>query len=157
MRGFKSIFVSSKHKINCFLIQEKYFQTANAVDTLPLKYHVSTIYYMEWPTILSHFLYIHAKKPASLYVGNIIFIFIETITTNFNIFYGIIANQGANTMITPKTTIICQMSAPSADIWPLGDTSATLRIPRELRHKSIGIGAVLSTRGKFTKNWLFEN
>ena len=37
MRGFKSIFVSSKHKINCFLIQEKYFQTANAVDTLPLK------------------------------------------------------------------------------------------------------------------------
>ena len=51
--------------------------------------------------------YIHAKKPASLYVGNIIFIFIETITTNFNIFYGIIANQGANTMITPKTTIIC--------------------------------------------------
>ena len=35
MRGFKSIFVSSKHKINCFLIQEKYFQTANAVDTLP--------------------------------------------------------------------------------------------------------------------------
>ena len=36
MRGFKSIFVSSKHKINCFLIQEKYFQTANAVDTLPL-------------------------------------------------------------------------------------------------------------------------
>ena len=62
---------------------------------------------MEWSTILSHFLYIHAKKPASLYVGNIIFIFIETITTNFNIFYGIIANQGANTMITPKTTIIC--------------------------------------------------
>ena len=52
-------------------------------------------------------LYIHAKKPASLYVGNIIFIFIETITTNFNIFYGIIANQGANTMITPKTTTIC--------------------------------------------------
>ena len=48
-----------------------------------------------------------AKKPASLYVGNIIFIFIETITTNFNIFYGIIANQGENTMITPKTTIIC--------------------------------------------------
>ena len=47
------------------------------------------------------------KKPASLYVENIIFIFIETITTNFNIFYGIIANQGANTMITPKTTIIC--------------------------------------------------
>ena len=47
------------------------------------------------------------KKPASLYVGNIIFIFIETITTNFNIFYGIIANQGENTMITPKTTIIC--------------------------------------------------
>ena len=37
MRGFKSIFVSSKHNINCFLIQEKYFQTANAVDTLPLK------------------------------------------------------------------------------------------------------------------------
>ena len=37
MRGFKSIFVSSKHKINCFLIQEKYFQTANAVDTLPLR------------------------------------------------------------------------------------------------------------------------
>ena len=36
MRGFKSIFVSSKHKINCFLIQEKYFQTANALDTLPL-------------------------------------------------------------------------------------------------------------------------
>ena len=36
MRGFKSIFVSSKHKINCFLIQEKYFQTANAVDKLPL-------------------------------------------------------------------------------------------------------------------------
>ena len=36
MRGFKSIFVSAKHKINCFLIQEKYFQTANAVDTLPL-------------------------------------------------------------------------------------------------------------------------
>ena len=36
MRGFKSIFVSSKHKINCFLRQEKYFQTANAVDTLPL-------------------------------------------------------------------------------------------------------------------------
>ena len=36
MRGFKSIFVSSKHKINCLLIQEKYFQTANAVDTLPL-------------------------------------------------------------------------------------------------------------------------
>ena len=36
MRGFKSIFVSSKHKINCFLIQEKCFQTANAVDTLPL-------------------------------------------------------------------------------------------------------------------------
>ena len=36
MGGFKSIFVSSKHKINCFLIQEKYFQTANAVDTLPL-------------------------------------------------------------------------------------------------------------------------
>ena len=62
---------------------------------------------MEWSTILSHFLYIHAKKPASLYVGNIIFIFIETITTNFNIFYGIIANQGANTMITPKTIIIC--------------------------------------------------
>ena len=62
---------------------------------------------MEWSTILSHFLYIHAKKPASLYVGNIIFIFIETITTTFNIFYGIIANQGANTMITPKTTIIC--------------------------------------------------
>ena len=47
------------------------------------------------------------KKPASLYVGNIILIFIETITTNFNIFYGMIANQGANTMITPKTTIIC--------------------------------------------------
>ena len=47
------------------------------------------------------------KKPASLYVGNIIFIFIETITTNFNIFYRIIANQGAKTMITPKTTIIC--------------------------------------------------
>ena len=42
--------------------------------------------------------------------------------------------------------------APSADIWPLGDTSATLRIPRELRHLSIGIGAVLSTRRKFTKN-----
>ena len=38
MRGFKSLFVSSKHKINCFLIQEKYFQTANAVDTLPLSY-----------------------------------------------------------------------------------------------------------------------
>ena len=39
MRGFKSIFVSSKHKINYFLIQEKYFQTANAVDTLPLIRH----------------------------------------------------------------------------------------------------------------------
>ena len=38
MRGFKSLFVSSKHKINCFLIQEKYFQTANAVDTLPLSF-----------------------------------------------------------------------------------------------------------------------
>ena len=37
MRGFKSIFVSSKHKFNCFLIQEKYFQTANAVDTLTFK------------------------------------------------------------------------------------------------------------------------
>ena len=36
MRGFKSIFVSSKHKIKCFLIHEKYFQTTNAVDTLPL-------------------------------------------------------------------------------------------------------------------------
>ena len=41
MRGFKSIFVSLKHKINCFLIQEKYFQTANAVDTLPLKTRVT--------------------------------------------------------------------------------------------------------------------
>ena len=39
MRGFKSIFVSSKYKINRFLIQEKYFQTANAVDTLPLTSH----------------------------------------------------------------------------------------------------------------------
>ena len=37
MRGFKSIFVSSKHKIKCFLIHEKYFQATNAVDTLPLK------------------------------------------------------------------------------------------------------------------------
>ena len=36
MRGFKSIFVSSKHKIKRFLTQEKYFQTTNAVDTLPL-------------------------------------------------------------------------------------------------------------------------
>ena len=35
MRGFKSIFVSSKHKIKCFLIHEK-IQTTNAVDTLPL-------------------------------------------------------------------------------------------------------------------------
>ena len=35
MRGFKSIFVSSKHKIKCFLIHEKHFQTTNAVDTLP--------------------------------------------------------------------------------------------------------------------------
>ena len=43
MRGFKSIFVSSKHKINCFLIQEKYFQTANAVDTLPLKSFTSEV------------------------------------------------------------------------------------------------------------------
>ena len=34
MRGFKSIFVSSKHKIKC--LHEKYFQTTNAVDTLPL-------------------------------------------------------------------------------------------------------------------------
>ena len=42
MRGFKSIFVSSKHKINCFLIQEKYFQTANAVDTLPLTSELGT-------------------------------------------------------------------------------------------------------------------
>ena len=40
MRGFKFIFVWSKHKINCFLIQEKYFQTANAADTLPLNVHV---------------------------------------------------------------------------------------------------------------------
>ena len=39
MRGFKSIFVSSKHKIKCFLIHEKYFQTTNAVDTLPLTPH----------------------------------------------------------------------------------------------------------------------
>ena len=39
MRGFKSIFVSSKYKINRFLIQEKYFRTANAVDTLPLIFH----------------------------------------------------------------------------------------------------------------------
>ena len=53
------------------------------------------------------FIYSCKKKPASLYVGNIRFIFIETITTNFNIFYAIIANQGANTIITPKTTIIC--------------------------------------------------
>ena len=37
MRGFKSIFVSSKHKIKCFLIHEKYFQMTNAVDTLPLR------------------------------------------------------------------------------------------------------------------------
>ena len=37
MRGSKSIFVSSKHKIKCFLIYEKYFQTTNAVDTLPLR------------------------------------------------------------------------------------------------------------------------
>ena len=36
MRGFKSSSVSSKHKIKCFLIHEKYFQTINAVDTLPL-------------------------------------------------------------------------------------------------------------------------
>ena len=36
MRGFKSFFVSSKHKSKCFLIHEKYFQTTNAVDTLPL-------------------------------------------------------------------------------------------------------------------------
>ena len=43
MRGFKSIFVSSKHKINCFLIQEKYFQTANAVDTLPLIFSINYI------------------------------------------------------------------------------------------------------------------
>ena len=40
MGGFKSIFVSSKHKIKCFLIQEKYFQTTNAVDTLPLNRHI---------------------------------------------------------------------------------------------------------------------
>ena len=40
MRGFKSIFVSSKRKIKCFLIQEKYFQTTNAVDTLPLTHHL---------------------------------------------------------------------------------------------------------------------
>ena len=45
MKGFKSIFVSSKHKINCFLIQEKYFQTANAVDTLPLNIGCLTIIY----------------------------------------------------------------------------------------------------------------
>ena len=37
MRGFKTFFVSSKHKIKGFLIHEKYFQTTNAVDTLPLK------------------------------------------------------------------------------------------------------------------------
>ena len=72
-----------------------------------LKYHVSTIYYMEWSTILSHFLIYSCKKTCVTLRRNIIFIFIETITTNFNIFYGIIANQGANTMITPKTTIIC--------------------------------------------------
>ena len=36
MRGFKPILVSSKHKIKGFLTQEKYFQTTNAVDTLPL-------------------------------------------------------------------------------------------------------------------------
>ena len=36
MRGYKSIFVSSKHKIQCSLTHEKYFQTINAVDTLPL-------------------------------------------------------------------------------------------------------------------------
>ena len=28
-----------QNKVNCFLIQEKYFQTANAVDTLPLTLH----------------------------------------------------------------------------------------------------------------------
>ena len=66
--------------------------------------------------------------------------------------------------ITRDKTFVCltivfirSRYAPSADVWPLGDTSATLRIPRELRHLSIGIGAVLSTRGKFTKNLLFEN
>ena len=41
MRGFKSIFVSSKHKINFFLMHEKYFQTTNAVDTLPLSIFVN--------------------------------------------------------------------------------------------------------------------
>ena len=45
MRGFKSIFVSSKHKIKCFLIQEKYFQTTNAVDTLTL----SRVTHVLWP------------------------------------------------------------------------------------------------------------
>ena len=49
MRGFKSIFVSSKHKINCFLIQEKYFQTANAVDTLPLNKHKYDRNDLGWP------------------------------------------------------------------------------------------------------------
>ena len=37
MRDFKSIFVSTNHKIKCSLPHEKQFQT-NRVDTLPLTF-----------------------------------------------------------------------------------------------------------------------
>ena len=82
----------------CLLVDNNFlvFKIPCIYDILP-----GMVYHSE-----PFFIYSYKKKPASLYVGNI-FIFIETITTNFNIFYGIIANQGANTMITPNTTIIC--------------------------------------------------
>ena len=41
-----------------------------------LKYHVSTIYYMEWSTILSHFfIYIHAKKKLRHFTSEILYSF----------------------------------------------------------------------------------
>ena len=75
MKGFKSIFVSSKHKINCFLIQEKYFQTANAVDTL---FKTSNIIFLSLlnikdnrSLILHHQLFLKSSTRNHLYSLNV--------------------------------------------------------------------------------------
>ena len=46
------------------------------------------------------------NKPASLSARSSIFIFIENISTNFNPFYGLIANKRTNIVVTHKTTVI---------------------------------------------------
>ena len=69
----------------------------------------------------------YAIKPASLCARNNVFIFIETISMNFNPFYGIIANQRTNTMVTHKTPILQLSYATIFEVFYAKKTASTLR------------------------------